>query len=128
MDNCLHCSGPLIHVPGRKKKSFCNANCRNKYFYAERKKQIEAAKAILVQLPSDYLKLNKVSAIKSDGTVIKDVTKPTNVIKPHEQPKTNYTIDTRPKTLDQLKALCPAELTGFDRSAWIANERQKYGI
>lgn len=33
-----------------------------------------------------------------------------------------------PKTLDQLKALCPKELTGFDRSDWIRTERQKYGI
>lgn len=31
-------------------------------------------------------------------------------------------------SLGQLKGLCPKELTGFDRSQWIANERQKYGI
>lgn len=33
-----------------------------------------------------------------------------------------------PKNLDELKALCPAELTGLDRSEWIRTERQKYGI
>jgi len=33
-----------------------------------------------------------------------------------------------PKNLDELKALCPTELTGLDRSQWIAKERQKYGI
>lgn len=59
---------------------------------------------------------------------VKNLTKPTNVLKPHEEAKTNFSIDTTPKTLDELKSLCPAELTGFDRSAWIANERQKYGI
>lgn len=33
-----------------------------------------------------------------------------------------------PKTLDELKKLCPKELTGLDRSAWISLQRQKYGI
>lgn len=33
-----------------------------------------------------------------------------------------------PKSLDELKALCPKELTGFDKSNWIRTERQKYGI
>lgn len=34
----------------------------------------------------------------------------------------------KPKTLDELKKLCPAELTGLDRSEWVRTERQKYGI
>lgn len=62
------------------------------------------------------------------SSFVQDLTKPTHILKPKEQPKTNYAIDTRPKNLDQLKALCPPELTGFDRSNWIAKERQKYGI
>jgi len=33
-----------------------------------------------------------------------------------------------PKTLDQLKELCPKELTGFDRSEWVRINRVKYGI
>jgi hypothetical protein len=33
-----------------------------------------------------------------------------------------------PKNLAQLKALCPLELTGFDKSEWISKERQKYNI
>lgn len=60
--------------------------------------------------------------------VVKDFTKPTNQIKPQEQPKSNFAINTRPKTLDQLKALCPPELKGFDRSEWIGKKRQEYGI
>jgi len=35
---------------------------------------------------------------------------------------------TKPKNLEELKGLCPKELSGFDRSAWISTERQKYGI
>lgn len=34
----------------------------------------------------------------------------------------------KPETLAQLKTLCPIELTGFEKSQWIATERQKYGI
>lgn len=33
-----------------------------------------------------------------------------------------------PKTLQELKTLCPKELTGLDRSEWIANKRQEYNI
>lgn len=81
-----------------------------------------------VPLPDDHVKFSKVKPVKPDGTVIADLTQPTPALKPQEQPKTNFSINTAPKTLDELKSLCPAELTGFDRSAWIAKERQKYGI
>lgn len=63
---------------------------------------------------------------------VKDLTKQTNVVKPIEpigSEKTNYTVNTsRPKNLEELKAMCPKELTGFERSEWIATERQRYGV
>ena len=59
---------------------------------------------------------------------VHDLTKPTNILKSTEQPKTNFSINTIPKTLDELKGLCPEGLKGFDRSNWISKERQKYGI
>lgn len=43
MKNCLKCGKELTHFEGRKQKSFCNVNCRNKYFYAKRSKLIKAA-------------------------------------------------------------------------------------
>lgn len=43
MENCKQCGEPLTHVEGRKEKSFCNTNCRNKYFYARNKKIIADA-------------------------------------------------------------------------------------
>lgn len=62
---------------------------------------------------------------------VKDLTKPTNLVEP-EKPmgseKSNFVVNTNPKTLDQLKALCPPELTGFDRSEWIRENRLKYKI
>lgn len=33
-----------------------------------------------------------------------------------------------PKTLQELKDLCPKELTGLERSQWIANKRQEYRL
>lgn len=47
MEKCLQCSKALQHVPGRKQKSFCDVNCRNKYFYAKRKKESEDARVVL---------------------------------------------------------------------------------
>jgi hypothetical protein len=34
----------------------------------------------------------------------------------------------KPRNLDELKELCPAELKGLDRSAWISEQRQIFGI
>lgn len=53
-----------------------------------------------------------VEKIKKDSVVTNNVPKEINT----------------PKTLDQLKAICPKELTGLDRSEWIAKERVKYNI
>ena len=47
---------------------------------------------------------------------------------PAQEPKFEFKEFIAPKNLDQLKALCPKELTGFDRSEWIRNERLKYNI
>lgn len=41
----------------------------------------------------------------------------------------NTITDEKPRNLEELKALCPPELTDeWDRRAWIRTERQKYGI
>lgn len=150
MKNCLleTCQKELTHIPGRKEKSFCNVNCRNKYFYAERKRRWNECLNAVRNMPTgnlDVLKA-KIGFIDKDGNIkppktppvqVKDLTQPTNQIKPQEQPKTNYSINALPKeteagkppkTLDELKAMCPADLTGFDKSQWISTERQKYGI
>lgn len=33
-----------------------------------------------------------------------------------------------PKTLEEVKALCPKHLKGVDRAIWIAQNREKYGV
>jgi len=47
MDKCKHCGKELTHVEGRKKKAFCDVNCRNKFFYAKNKKLVQDAKKTL---------------------------------------------------------------------------------
>ncbi len=107
MTKCKSCGSELKNTPGRRQKEFCNSTCRSKFWYAVNKAPKKEAIVNVV----DLSKPNK---------GVKDLSK-----KPVE---TNYSVDTRPKTLDELKKLCPAELTDFDRSEWIANERQKFGI
>lgn len=141
MENCLQCNKPLQHVLGRKQKSFCNVNCRNKYFYAQRKKTIADAKAHLISLPPDYFEVNKAAVLAK----IHD-TKPI-FPQPHKKPKqapnndldasidfvnqhAQEAYDSRPwpKNLEELKKMCPSDLVGLERSNWISTERQKYGI
>jgi hypothetical protein len=82
------------------------------------------------ELPKKW-SLKLVEAFKPINQVkVTDATKPNKVIKEvtEPMPKKNYSIDTIPKTLEDLKRLCPKELTGFDRSEWIRENRAKYGI
>lgn len=80
---------------------------------------------------SAWISANAKDAVKRTTTSVLDANKPTNVIEPQKPlgtDKSNYSVDTRPKTLDQLKAMCPPELKGIDRTEWIAIEREKYHI
>ena len=52
MEKCLQCGKELTHVPGRKEKSFCDVNCRNKHFYAKRKQLLEFYKTGTFVSPS----------------------------------------------------------------------------
>ena len=97
--------------PKKPKQVFCSDVHR---VYANREKNA-AQKA--VEPPKPVVQdLNKQSAGKTQNVSEK-------------ASKSNYTINTgRPKNLDELKKMCPIELSGFDKSAWVATERQKYGI
>ena len=78
--------------------------------------------------PSD-LEIKQKAPKEEKRPIVTDLTKSTSVLRPQEQPKTSFTTNTKPRTLDELKALCPAEITDkFDRANWVSTERQKYGI
>lgn len=59
---------------------------------------------------------------------IKALAKPKSVLKLQKQPETNFAIDTRPKNIDELKSRCPPEKMGIDRTIWISEQKEKYGI
>lgn len=157
MEKCLQCSKELKHVPGRKQKSFCDVNCRNKYFYAKRKEEIALAKKALLSLPADYVVVKKVGILTEKGEIKPIFPKPNRRAKvklpdvpgnclefhgepkcePYDAPPLSKNVQDepakiqplKPKTLDELKALCPAEIIDkYERAAWIGKERQKYGI
>lgn len=119
MDKCLHCGSDLVHVPGRRKKTFCNETCRSGFWYGKNKK----SKPILEQF-GDFANMVAINRGKAQKAAKKEI-----------KAQSAYEADTAakvpasgPRTLLEVKAMCPKELTGFERSQWIANERQKYGI
>lgn len=76
---CKHCQKEVEQVEGKRPKLFCDNTCRSNFWYA----------------------LNKKGKPKNK---IQDATKPTNVIKPKTQPKSNYTADTtKPFMNDAIK-------------------------
>lgn len=68
--------------------------------------------------------------LRDDKVNVHDLNKPNKEVKDLSKipSKSNFSIDTRPKTLEELKKICPPDLTGFDRSEWISQNRVKYGI
>lgn len=76
----------------------------------------------------DNSKLKDELVFKSKAHPMKTKERPAVKLQPLIRPEILNTTSDIPKTLDELKALCPAELTGLDRSEWIRTERQKYGI
>lgn len=64
-----------------------------------------------VSLPKDFVQIKgPIAAInKENKVVIKDISRP-------------------PKTLDELKAMCPHPVNSDERRVWISTERQKYSI
>jgi hypothetical protein len=71
MGLCKECNKCISQPEGKRKKEFCNNTCRSNFWYGKNKK----GKA----------KIN-----------MQDLTKPTNEIKPFEQPKTNYAVIVEP--------------------------------
>lgn len=80
------------------------------------------------ELPDKYIA--PIEKALSDYGYVKitdELTMPTNKDQ-SEEPKSILPINSIPKTLDQLKALCPPDLVGLDKSEWIRLNRVKYNI
>ncbi len=74
---CLHCNKWMTDGTGKRKKQFCNNTCRSNYWYAKNKKGAKVQ--------------------------VKDLTKPTNLIKPQETPKSNYSFNTVAPELNEFE-------------------------
>lgn len=41
---CKHCKKDLVHLPGKRKKEFCNDTCRSNFWQKERRRKNNAVK------------------------------------------------------------------------------------
>ena len=89
--------------PKKKKQRYCSTKCRT---YAFREKN-----EVVVVDPKE--KLKRLAPLATNQPV----------------PKIDYIKKMgSPTNLEELKALCPKELTGFDKSEWISKKRVEFGI
>lgn len=102
MDKCKNCGVEIIRNTGRRPKEFCSDSCRVKFWQKNKKKKSPN--------PEPEKKEEK--------------TEPAN----NNLQTSDVKVEVRPKNLEELKAMCPPELTGLDKSAWVATKRQEYGI
>lgn len=123
--NCEYC-GKALDAKYRSKR-FCDDKCR---IYLKREFKVHdlgdgvtvKEKAVPEELQQLFKSPKKQFENAKAGLLIPKGEK-------EEAPKIDWIPNKgNPKNLEELKALCPKELTGFDRSDWIRTERQKYNI
>lgn len=106
MSKCLNCGKPIKQIGPRPRK-YCNSTCRSNHWQKEKRKELAAANPVE---RADFHILTTKEGIKKIDEALKNE---------------GYV---RPKTLEQLKKMCPANLKGLDKSHWIAKNRTKYNI
>lgn len=79
-------------------------------------------------IDSDSADPEKAFPLSANEITQKAQDRPKIKLQPQILPDAPMVLSGSPRTLDELKRLCPANLTGWDRSEWIRAERQKYGI
>lgn len=68
MSNCLNCGKELTHIEGRRKKKYCNDNCRQAYWQKTHKKEAKFKKLPI----EEYDNLMKiVNGVVVYGSIIK---------------------------------------------------------
>lgn len=156
MAKCLKCGKALKQLPGKRPKKYCNSTCRSgdwakaaraarnadKPKKEPKKKKSVAGKKVkhapkvkkIVNKPGDIITSDTIISPESTFSQpqkpvkVKDLTQSAPVYLSDPAPVTNYSIDTRPKNLAELKAQCDPSLKGFERSLWISEARKKYSI
>lgn len=110
MEHCMleSCGKKLTHVEGRKQKSFCDVNCRNKYFYSKRKKLIETALSVGCE------------------TNAQNITPPTKELKPAVEEKPNDVTDIQKQIASIRAEKVPKERdTIIGRKSWSIEQEKR---
>lgn len=146
MSNCKNCNKPIEVTKGRRPREFCDNNqkCRNEWFRKNKKEKNFKLVPIEVyrEMELAMIKINhKGESLGCDVSELinKGENKPqetSKIEKPHNLPQkekeasvaSENSVGGKPKALNELKALCPPELTGFYRSEWIRENRLRYKI
>lgn len=129
MGSCKYCGEQIETYTGRRPKQFCDKSCRVAYFNKNKPKNISMVRKSTyddVLVENNALK----ARIKElEKGVYDDRTNPLiNAARGRDESGINEDELRIPETLQELKTLCPKELTGLERSQWIANKRQEYGL
>ncbi len=119
---CLDCGENLVQLEGKRQKQFCGSSCRSNY-WQKKKRRAKLAADLGAEKQARSNPLINAARGRDKNGVNEDEAKRVEQESQKEVQEMNA-----PTTLDELKALCPKNLTGFERSAWVATERQKYGI
>lgn len=99
MKKCKHCEKEF--KPKNPKGKFCSDKCRV-YFSRKKSVSIDYTPPVIYTSKKNMEKIKEV--FEAAGKII------------------------TPKTLDQLKAMCPHPPNSDERRIWVSAERQKYGI
>lgn len=102
-------------LENKREKKFCNSTCRSSYWQKEKVKM----KATKKPVKESIVEKNAIKEMNNDLIERLSLTM--------FEPIHNL-VATEPKTLEELKSACPKNLTGFEKSAWISENRLKFNI
>lgn len=117
IENCIYCSQKMESVTAKKK--FCSDRCR--VYWNRMKKGNETINTDLdlkplIEKKSFTPQNSNVSAIKK-------------LIKKEEDIDEKIKRWTKKKlSIDEIRAMCPSDLTGFERAKWISDKREEEGV
>jgi len=116
-DKCLYCENQMDAV--YRNKRFCSNKCR--VYWNREKPKVEVK-----NLNNQTTGLRETEKKAAQNESINNMERKTPEGYKYGQ---DFSVTfNKPQNLEQLKAMCPPELTGFEKSEWIATERQKYNI
>lgn len=137
------CNNEVEQTPGKKARKYCSNTCRQKQWQIDQKKQEEAGQGIAQQIP--VIDQKRQLDLEKENTQLRkenaDLKKQVAELIPYrtsyqlrqkeEVSKTSTTAQEEvkiPKTYEELKAMCPPELKGMEKTFWLAEYREKYGV